>query len=412
MPRRALRFPPSASDVLVVAIHESDQGAVSPFFKAVDVDPAIAAVGLDELLEHLCLSQGSDLHVKVGARPHIRVGGRLEATSFPMLVPADVERMAAAVLVEDRAEEFARTNEADVAFSIGGLGRFRVNVYRQRGTVALVFRRVATLIPGFAELGVPDVVGALADEHRGLILVTGPTGSGKTTTVAAMIDHINHTRAVSVVTIEDPIEFVFNDDKALVNQREVGSDTGGFAEAMRRVLRQDPDVIFIGEMRDPETVQAALAAAETGHLVLSTLHTADAIETVNRIVDFFPSHQSRQIRLSLATSLRGIVSQRLLERRDRQGRVPAVEVLLNTGRVADRIIDPSVGGDAISEIMADGAFYGMQTFDQSLFALIRDGWVTVRDAMASATNPHDLRIALQRAGVLSPKATGTDLRLS
>jgi twitching motility protein PilT len=265
----------------------------------------------------------------------------------------------------------------------------------------MVFRRVATLIPSFAELGVPDVVATLAGEQRGLVLVTGPTGSGKTSTVAAMIDHINHTRAVNVVTIEDPIEFVFNDDKALVNQREVGSDTGGFAEAMRRVLRQDPDVIFIGEMRDTETVQAALGAAETGHLVLSTRHTSDTVETVNRIIDFFPSHQHRQIRLSLATSLRGIVSQRLLERTDGQGRVPAVEVLLNTGRVADRIIDPDAGGDSILEILADGAFYGMQTFDQSLFALYRDGWVSLRDAMASATNAHDLRIALQRAGLVS-----------
>ncbi len=400
----ALRSGFEGADDPIVPTPDAQQ-PTSPFFKAVDVDPAVSAVGLDELLEQLCLSQGSDLHLKAGARPHIRVGGHLEVMSFPMLAAADVERMASAVLEADRAEEFARTNEADVAFSIGGLGRFRVNVYRQRGTVAMVFRRVATLIPSFDELGVPEVVGALADEHRGLVLVTGPTGSGKTTTVAAMIDHINQTRAVNVVTIEDPIEFVFNDAKALVNQREIGSDTGGFAEAMRRVLRQDPDVIFIGEMRDQETVQAALAAAETGHLVLSTLHTADTIETVNRIIDFFPSHQHRQVRLSLATSLRGIVSQRLLERKDRQGRVPAVEVLLNTGRIADRIIDPDVGGDSMAEIIADGAFYGMQSFDQSLFGLYRDGWVTLRDAMASASSPHDLRIALQRAGLVSQTAS-------
>ena len=284
---------------------DASPGAVSHFFTAVDADPQLAAVGLDELLEHLCLSQGSDLHLKAGVRPHIRVGGHLQATEFAMLSASDVERMAAAVLADDRAEEFARTNEADVALSMGGLGRFRANVYRQRGTVAMVFRRVATLIPSFEDLGVPAVVRSLAEEHRGLVLVTGPTGSGKTTTVAAMIDHINRTRPVNVVTIEDPIEFIFSDDKALVNQREVGNDTGGFAEAMRRVLRQDPDVIFIGEMRDTETVQTALAAAETGHLVLSTLHTADTVDTVNRIIDFFPSHQHRQIRLSLATSLRG-----------------------------------------------------------------------------------------------------------
>ena len=215
----------------------------------------------------------------------------------------------------------------------------------------------------------------LAEEPRGLVLVTGPTGSGKTTTIASMIDHINETRAVNIVTIEDPIEVLHTDKRAIINQREIGTDTDGFAQAMRRVLRQDPDVIFIGEMRDPETVWAALSAAETGHLVLSTLHTANTVETVNRIVDFFPPHQHKQIRLSLATSLRGVCSQRLLERADGKGRIPAVEVLVNTGRVFDRIVDPDVPGDSIEEIIADGEYYGMQTFDQSLFALYRDGLV-------------------------------------
>jgi twitching motility protein PilT len=341
--------------------------------------------------------------VKAGARPHIRVSGALQATDFPVLDSADVERMANAVLVAERAEEFARTNEADVAFALGGLGRFRVNVYRQRGSVAMVFRRVATVIPRLEDLGVPDVVRTLAEERRGLVLVTGPTGSGKTTTVAAMIDHINRTRAVTVVTIEDPIEFLFRDDRALVNQREIGNDTGGFAEAMRRVLRQDPDVILIGEMRDPETVQAALAAAETGHLVLSTLHTADTVETINRVIDFFPAHQHRQVRLSLATSLRGVVSQRLLARADGSGRVPAVEVLRNTGRIGERIVDPDVGGDTIADIIADGGFYGMQSFDQSLLELHRTGLVSARDALAAATSTHDLRLAMQRAGLLAAR---------
>ena len=362
-----------------------------------------ASPGLGELLEHLGLQRGSDLHVKAGARPHIRVSGSLRATDFPVLDSADVERMANAVLVAERAEEFARTNEADVAFALGGLGRFRVNVYRQRGSVAMVFRRVATVIPRLDDLGVPDVVRTLAEERRGLVLVTGPTGSGKTTTVAAMIDHINRTRAVTVVTIEDPIEFLFRDDRALVNQREIGNDTGGFAEAMRRVLRQDPDVILIGEMRDPETVQAALAAAETGHLVLSTLHTADTVETINRVIDFFPSHQHRQVRLSLATSLRGVVSQRLLARADGSGRVPAVEVLRNTGRIGERIVDPDLGGDSIADIIADGSFYGMQSFDQSLLELHRTGLVSARDALAAATSVHDLRLAMQRAGLLAAR---------
>ena len=362
--------------------------------------PVVHAVpGLAELLEHLTEQRGSDLHLKAGARPHIRVAGELLATPFPVLQASDVERMANAVLVAERAEEFARTNEADVAFALGGLGRFRVNVYRQRGSVAMVFRRVATVIPRLEDLCVPEVVGALAGEKRGLVLVTGPTGSGKTTTVAAMVDRINRTRAVTVVTIEDPIEFLFRDDRALINQREIGNDTGGFAEAMRRVLRQDPDVILIGEMRDQETVRAALAAAETGHLVLSTLHTADTVETINRIIDFFPPHQHHQVRLSLATSLRGIVSQRLLARADGRGRVPAVEVLRNTGRVAERIIDPDLGGDSIADIVEDGSFYGMQTFDQSLLELHRAGLVSLRDALAAASSPHDLRLAMQRSGI-------------
>jgi twitching motility protein PilT len=241
----------------------------------------------------------------------------------------------------------------------------------------------------------------LADEPRGLLLVTGPTGSGKTTTIAAIIDHINETRAVNIVTIEDPIEVLHQDKQSIVSQREIGSDTDGFGEAMRRVLRQDPDVIFVGEMRDPETVSAALSAAETGHLVLSTLHTTNAVETVNRVVDFFPPHQHGQARLSLATSLRGVVSQRLVDRGNGLGRVPAVEVLVNTGRVFERIVDPDVAGDSIAEIMADGEFYGMQTFDQSLLALHRAGRIGLREAMAAATSPSDLRVALQREGLLS-----------
>ena len=372
--------------------------------EVVEAGSAIRRAGLQRLLEHLCDSRGSDLHLKAGAEPRVRVHGHLEVAPFPPLTTDVMISMAAAVLPEARAADFARTNEADAGISVDGLGRFRVNVYRQRGTIAMVLRRVPSLVPGFDQLGVPPVVEVLASEVRGLVLVTGPTGSGKTTTAAAMIDHVNRTRAVNIVTIEDPIEFVFDDRLAIVNQREIGTDTGGFSEAMRRVLRQDPDVIFIGEMRDAHTVRAALSAAETGHLVLSTLHTADTVETVNRIVDFFPSSQHRQVRLSLATSLRGIVSQRLLERADGAGRVPAVEVLVNTGRVADRILEPDTGGDTLHEILARGEFYGMQSFDQSLFGLHRAGLVSRRDALAAATNPHDLGLALQRAGVAPARA--------
>jgi twitching motility protein PilT len=354
---------------------------------------------LEELLRFLVERRGSDLHVKVGSPPRVRIDGHLQPAPFDAPTAADTERLAFAVLPPARADEFEATSEADFAFDRPGLGRFRVNVYRQRGTVALVFRSVAPGIPSFGSLGLPPVVQRLAEERRGLVLVTGPTGSGKTTTIASMLDHINTSRAVNIVTIEDPIEVLHPDKRSIVSQREIGSDTEGFAQAMRRVLRQDPDVIFVGEMRDPETVWAALAAAETGHLVLSTLHTADTIETVNRIVDFFPSHQHKQIRLTLATSLRGIVSQRLLERADGEGRVPAVEVLVNTGRVFDRIVDPDAPGDSLAEIVAAGEYYGMQTFDQALLHLHAAGTVGLREAMAAATNPSDLRVAMQQAGL-------------
>ena len=354
---------------------------------------------LEELLRFLVERRGSDLHVKVGSPPRIRVDGHLQVAPFDAPTAADTERLAYAILPPARADEFETKSEADFAIDRPGLGRFRCNVYRQRGSCALVFRAVAPGIPSFESLGLPPIVQRLADERRGLVLVTGPTGSGKTTTIASMIDHINSTRAVNIVTIEDPIEVLHPDKRAIVSQREIGSDTEAFAEAMRRVLRQDPDVIFVGEMRDPETVWAALAAAETGHLVLSTLHTSDAIETVNRIVDFFPAHQHKQVRLSLATSLRGIVSQRLLERVDTTGRVPAVEILVNTGRVFDRIVDPDAPGESLGEIIAGGDYYGMQNFDQALLRLYRDGVVSLRDAMATASSPSDLRVALQQAGL-------------
>ncbi|MER3453177.1 MAG: type IV pili twitching motility protein PilT [Acidimicrobiia bacterium] len=356
---------------------------------------------LNELLRYLVEHRGSDLHVKVGAPPHVRVDGHLQPTPFDPVTAADTERIAFAIMPKDRADEFIATSETDFAHSVSGLGRFRVNVFRQRNSVGLVFRRVLPGTPSFESLGLPTVVAHLAEEPRGLVLVTGPTGSGKTTTIAAMIEHINETKAVNIVTIEDPIEFLFQDKKSIINQREIGTDTRDFHEAMRRVLRQDPDVIFVGEMRDPETVWAALAAAETGHLVLSTLHTTNATETVNRIVDFFPPYQHRQIRYTLASSLRGVVSQRLLERADGRGRVPAVEVLVMTGRIYDRIVDPDLGEESIEDIIADGEYYGMQTFDQSLFNLYKNGLVSLRDALAVASHPHDFRLALQAAGLAS-----------
>jgi twitching motility protein PilT len=357
---------------------------------------------LNELLRYLVEQRGSDLHVKVASAPLVRIDGRLVPAPFDVVSPADTEKMAFAIMPKQRADEFLASSEADFAHGVAGLGRFRVNVFRQRGSVGIVFRRVLPGSPSFEALGLPPVVRRLADEARGLILVTGPTGSGKTTTIAAMIDHINESRASNIVTIEDPIEVLHNDKRSIVNQREIGTDTQDYAQAMKRVLRQDPDVIFIGEMRDPETVWAALSAAETGHLVLSTLHTINAEETVNRVVDFFPPFQQKQVRLTLASSLKGVVSQRLLDRADGRGRIPAVEIMVMTGRVFDRVVDPQSGDDTIEEIMRDGEYYGMQTFDQGLFNLYRDGMVTMRDAMAIASHPHDLRVALQAAGLVAP----------
>jgi twitching motility protein PilT len=370
-----------------------------PARQATATRTAASELNLNELLRWTVEQRGSDLHLKVGSPPHVRVDGHLMPTPFEPVSARDTEKTAYAIMPKARADDFATGNEADFAYSVSGLGRFRVNVFRQRGSVGLVFRRVLPGTPSFESLGLPAVVRRLAEEPRGMILVTGPTGSGKTTTIAAMLDHINETRAVNVVTIEDPIEVLHTDKRAIINQREIGTDTADYAEAMKRVLRQDPDVIFIGEMRDPETVWAALSAAETGHLVLSTLHTTNATETVNRIVDFFPPFQQKQVRLTLASSLVGVVSQRLLERADGKGRVPAVEVLVMTGRIFDRIVDPEQGQESIEDIVADGEYYGMQTFDQSLFALYKNGLVGLRDAMAAASHPHDFRIALQQAGL-------------
>jgi twitching motility protein PilT len=343
---------------------------------------------------------GSDLHCKVGSPPRIRMDGTLRRLQAPVLTPADTEQMLREVMRSDVFASFERTNEADFAYSLSGVGRFRVNAFRSRGTAGLVFRRVAVGAIPLEDLGMPPAVGQLALEPRGLVLVTGPTGSGKTTTLAGMIDRINSSREVHVVTIEDPIEVVHQDKLAMINQREVGLDTAGFSVALRGAMRQDPDVILVGEMRDEETVRAALAAAETGHVVLSTLHTADAQETVNRIVDFFPPHEQQQVRVSLAGVLRGVVAQRLVTRADGLGRCCVAEVCVATGRIAEAIVDPEKTNQ-ITDLVAQGAYYGMQTFDQHLVALVRDGVVTVEAASAVASKPHDLSVELRRLGLVA-----------
>ncbi len=350
---------------------------------------------LEELLRQAVAREASDIHLKVGSAPILRIDGRLERVDQPAITPAETERIAFAIMPKQRAEEFLNTCEADFAHSVAGLGRFRVTVLRQRGSVGLVLRRVQSAILSFEDLGLPPAVRRLAEHPRGLVLVTGPTGSGKTTTLAAMIDHINATMSRHIVTIEDPIEVLHGDKQSVVNQREIGTDTADFHSALKRVLRQDPDVLLIGEMRDPETVKTALSAAETGHLVFSTLHTISATETINRIIDFFPPHEQRQVRMAVAGALRGIVSQRLVECRDGQGRVPAVEVLVATGRVFDKIVNADETHE-IDEIIADGEYYGMQTFDQALLGLYQRGAIDLREALAASSRPHDLRLMIEQ----------------
>ena len=355
---------------------------------------------LDRLLTMLGDLDGSDLHIKAGAKPRMRIAGALRTIEEESAFTAqETQQIAEAMMPEPVVQTFHDRHEADFAYSIPGTGRFRVNAYYQRSSAALAIRRVRASAASAEELGLPPVVTQLAQEMRGLVLVTGPTGSGKTTTLAAMIDHINHLRSCHIVTIEDPVEVMHRDDLAAIDQREVGFDTDSFSSAMRVVLRQDPDVILVGEMRDQETVAAALGAAETGHLVFSTLHTINATETINRIVDFFPPHQQSQIRLSLAGSLQGIVCQRLIPTVEGDSRVPALEVLVINGRIQQAIIDPLLTGD-IEAIVADGAYYGMVTFDQSLATLLASGRISLAEAMATASNPHDLKVMLERQGIL------------
>jgi twitching motility protein PilT len=332
---------------------------------------------IEPFLRALVECGGSDLHCKVGSPPRVRIDGRLRTLQTRDLTAADTEQMVTEVLRADLVEEFRRRNEADFAYSLAGVGRFRANAFRSRGSAGLVFRR-----------------------PRGLVLVTGPTGSGKTTTLAGMVDYINANREVHIVTIEDPIEVLHFDKIAMVNQREVRVDTEDFATALRAAMRQDPDVILVGEMRDQETVKAALAAAETGHFVMSTLHTTDAQETVNRVIDFFAPHEQKQVRLTLAGVLRGIICQRLVRRSDGQGRCVTMEICVNTGRVADAIADADKTS-TIESLIADGGFYGMQTFDQHLVTLIRDDVITLAEAMDASTSPHDLTVELRRLGLVA-----------
>jgi twitching motility protein PilT len=354
---------------------------------------------LDHALRYLIAAEGSDLHLKVPAYPLVRLHGKLEPIGgTERLTPQDTERVLHEMLDDpNKLAEFEAENEVDFSYALEGLARFRVNAFRQKGFVSLVLRAIPVNIKSIEELSLPPVIRQLAEEERGIVLLTGTTGSGKSTTLAAMIDHMNRTMHKHIVTIEDPIEFLHPDRNSIVNQREVGQDTASFKRALRRVLRQDPDVILVGEMRDEETVQTALSAAETGHLVLSTLHTVDASESINRIIDFFPPHQQSQARAMIAGTLKGIVSQRLVRTADGAGRVATAEILVMTGRVHDMILDPNLTG-GLPEVIAEGGYYGMQTFDQHLLQHLEAGRITMEEAVHVATSPHDFKLMVAAAG--------------
>jgi twitching motility protein PilT len=351
---------------------------------------------INDLLKVAVTSGASDLHLKVGSYPMMRINGSLVVASEERrLDRPDTEAMAHALFSPEHLEKFRRSQEVDLAYSVAGLGRFRVNVFQQRGTVGLVLRVIPTRIKTIDELGLPPVLKRIASEERGLVLVTGTTGSGKSTTLAAMIDYINATRAAHIMTVEDPIEYLHRDHHSLVNQREVAVDTQSFSHALRSALRQDPDVILVGEMRDFETVETALLAAETGHLVLSTLHTLDATETVNRIIAVFPPHQQRQVRIQLASVLKAAISQRLMPRADGAGRVAAVEVMVSTALIRDAVVDKDKTSMIHGAIAAGTSQYGMQTFDQSIFGLYQRGFVTLEEALRWASNVDEFKLKVQ-----------------
>ncbi|MGC4084098.1 MAG: type IV pilus twitching motility protein PilT [Vicinamibacterales bacterium] len=351
---------------------------------------------VNDLLKIAVDAGASDLHLKVGSYPMMRVRGTLvPATEEKRLDHEDVVAMSAAVMSTSQRQRFKEAQEVDLAYSVPGLGRFRCNIFQQRGTVGLVLRVIPMHIRSIDDLGLPPVLKNIAEEERGLVLVTGTTGSGKSTTLAAMVDHINRTRCTHVMTVEDPIEFLHRDQKSIVNQREVSVDTRSFAQALRSALRQDPDVILVGEMRDFETIETGLLAAETGHLVFSTLHTLDATETINRIIAVFPPHQQKQVRLQLASVLRAVISQRLMPRADGDGRAPAVEVMISTPFIRDCIVDKEKTHLIHGAIAAGTSQYGMQTFDQSIFGLYQSGLVSYDEALRWASNVDEFKLKVQ-----------------
>jgi twitching motility protein PilT len=364
-------------------------------------------VELNEILGIAMKAKGSDVHLKAGIPPIVRIDGKLRAIPNAERLSADAVRgMAHAIMNERQKKIFDEQFEVDLSYGVPGLGRFRVNVFAQRGTVAMVLRAIPIAIPSLESLNLPPVLKKLAMEQRGLILVTGTTGSGKSTTLASMIDYINENRTCNIITIEDPVEYLHKDKKSLISQREVGFDTLTFGKALTSSLRQDPDVILVGEMRDYETIETALTAAETGHLVLSTLHTLDAAETINRIISVFPPYHQRQVRMQLSGILKGVVSQRLVPRCDAKGRVPAVEIMIGTARIKD-CIDDKEKTKQIPDAIAQGfTSYGMQTFDQSLMQLLTKKLISYEEALRQSSNPDDF--ALKVSGISSTSDASWD----
>jgi twitching motility protein PilT len=350
---------------------------------------------LKQMLVEMQNRRASDLHVRVGVRPHIRVNGTLEQIATEPISIDSMEQIVGQILNEKQLERFHRKNEMDLALSVAKLGRFRINLFRQRGTTGIAIRAVNTTVPSFEDLNLPPIVKKLSSESRGLIIITGTTGSGKSTTLAAIIEEMNAHRPVNILTVEDPIEYIYRDKRAIISQREVGGDTETFASALRHAFRQDPDVILVGEVRDLETMSIALTAADTGHLVLTTLHTLNVVETITRIISFFPPHQHQQIRLLLAGTLKAIICQRLLARSDMPGRAPALEIMINSGAIKECIMTAEKTVD-IPDFMAQGGVqYGMQTFDQSIMKLYKNGLISFEEAISQATNPDDFDLRLR-----------------
>jgi twitching motility protein PilT len=382
-------------------------GAATPAAPSMSTQRHGPAFDYKGVLQHMIQNNASDLHLKVGRPPTLRVDGHMVSLELPALTQEDLRSLAEQIMAPKNIKEFSEAKESDFALAVPGIGRFRVNAYQQRGTIAYAFRTVPFQAKTVSELNLPTAVEQIALMPRGLILVTGITGSGKSTALASMLHYINQNRHANIITIEDPIEFLHRDIKSSINQREVGTDTASFAQALRRVLRQDPDILLVGEIRDIDTLDTALKAAETGHLVFSTLHTTDATQTINRILSFYPPHQQTEVRYMLSTALRAIISLRLVRRADKKGRVPAAEILVNTEAVRDQMRDMTKSMN-IPQLIREGAVpYGMQSFDQSLMNWYQKGVISYDDAVFAATNPAEFSLRAQGIGASSDTSWDT-----